>query len=69
MRAGSFIPAVVGAMVLFGPTLPVLAAAYDDHDRGRRDEHHDDWHRGYAPPPVVVAPQVYGHYAPPPVYN
>ncbi len=68
MQARSFTLAALAATVVIGLTLPAFASHHDDHDRGRRDEHRD-WHGGYAPPPVFVAPPAYGYYAPPPVYS
>ena len=68
MRVRSLTLAALGVTVLLGSTLPALADRHDDRDH-RHDEHHDDWHRGYVPPPVYVAPPAYSYYAPPPVYN
>jgi hypothetical protein len=59
--------AALGAIILLGATLPAFAARPDEHHE-RRDDHRD-WHRGYAAPPVFVAPPTSGYYAPPPVYN
>ena len=62
--------AALGSVFLLSVGVPAFAQR-DDHGHyvGHPDFHgHDrDWHRGYAPPPVVVAPPAYGYYTPPPV--
>lgn len=67
MKFRSLIFAALGGAFILSAAVPAAYADRDDH-RGhfdRRDDHRD-WHRGYAAPPVVVAP-AYGYYAPPPV--
>ena len=69
MRLRSLIYAALGGAFILSAGVPAYAQPRDFH-HGGHPEQHRDWHhdyRGYAPPPVVVAPPAYGYYAPPPV--
>lgn len=68
MRIRSLLYAALGGAFILAAGAPAYAQHDDHHGHfDRRDYHHPDWHRGYAPPPVVVSPPAYGYYAPPPV--
>lgn len=64
MRLRSLIFAALGGAFMLSAVVP---AAHAEDRRGHHDyrRDHHDWHRGYAAPPVVVAPPAYGYYAPP----
>jgi hypothetical protein len=72
MRLRSLVFAALGAGFMLSTAAPAFADRddqrhHDEREHASRDHH--DWDRGYAAPPVVVAPPVYGsYYAPPPVY-
>ncbi len=70
MRPRSLLFAALGGAFILSAGIPAYAQHDDWHHRGPPPAAHRDWHhddRGYAPPPVVIAPPAYGYYAPPPV--